>query len=62
MTLPDPPPPLPDYVPSKAIKLARIQGVIAAIEDAHAKGRTNAIQADTDLTIWRAIMEDVRNA
>lgn len=34
MTLPDPPPPLPDYVPSKAVKIARARGMVAWAEAA----------------------------
>lgn len=57
MNLPDPPPPLPDYVPSKAVKVARARGMVAWAEDEYRAGRLS----DTDLAIYRGILEDVKN-
>lgn len=63
--LPDPPPPLPDWKPSRDIQLREVDWLVHALTgqlDAEVRaGRLDRGRADERLAVWAAIRETVQH-
>jgi hypothetical protein len=62
-TLPEPPPPLPEWQPSRGIQLLEVEWVIRGLTERFAAeipaGKISAARAEERLAVWAAIRETV---
>lgn len=63
VTLPSPPPPLPEWKPSRGIMLAEVEWLIKGLTDQlaadQAAGKISYVRVEERLATWRAIREIV---